>query len=166
MTTETNQLCNTFSLWFHNPREKNWELSSYHSILEFSTAEEYHVLSDVVDEVLIKNGMFFMMKDDVEPIWEHVKNIDGGCISIRIPTTESYEHWMNIVNHFVSGNLPDNVNGINISPKKDVNIIKIWTADQITPDYYKKLPKTLNIDYTGVRYRSHRDGIERDRLKR
>jgi len=163
---EKHKLANSFMLWFHNPTEKNWELASYHAILEFKSVQEYFVLENQVDDFLIKNGMFFMMKNDVEPIWEHEKNVDGGCISIRLSTNESYEQWNNIVQHFVSGNLPDNVNGINISPKRNANIIKIWTSEQITSDYYKTLPNTLNIDCTNVRYRSHKDGIEKDKMKR
>ena len=74
--------------------------------------------------------MFFLMKNDIKPIWEADENKNGGNWSIKI--VKNIETiWLNLSIDLVSGNL-DNaniVNGISLCYKSSYYIIKIWIND-------------------------------------
>ena len=70
------KLDQTFTLWFHNPNDVNWDISSYHEILNFSTVEEFWTLFNLISSNLVENGMLFLMKEDINPIWEDEHNIN------------------------------------------------------------------------------------------
>ena len=74
--------------------------------------------------------MFFLMKNDIMPIWEADENKKGGNWSIKI--VKNIENiWLNLSIDLVSGNLDnsDVVNGISICYKNNYYIIKIWIND-------------------------------------
>ena len=50
---------------------------------------------------MIENGMFFIMKKSVKPIWECSTNINGGCISWKVDRKNSYKSWIDCVGHFI-----------------------------------------------------------------
>jgi len=159
------KLDDNFTFWFHNPNDTNWALDSYHEILNFSTVEEFWVLHNLIKKQLVENGMFFLMKDGIQPIWEDESNINGGCISFKIDKKSAYQEWEDILIHLISGNFNSNVNGVSISPKKNFNILKLWLSDEINIDQYK-LPDTLRLSKETILFRSHKVNIEKDKLKK
>ena len=160
-----NSLKYQYSFWYHNPNDINWDLNSYHEILYFSTVEEFWVLFKNVKQDYIENGMFFMMKENIKPIWEDDSNIKGGSISLKIDKNEVYKIWERICVLLISDNLGENINGISISPKKNFNIIKIWLSKEINENEFK-LPEFLGIETTSFLFRSHKQNIEKDKLKK
>ena len=66
--------------------------------------------------------------------------------------------------HLVSGNLPAHINGVSIGPKKNFNIIKIWTSEEIDVTTYK-LPDTFTFQTDTILFRNHKSNIEKDRIK-
>lgn len=159
-----NSLKNQYSFWYHNPNDINWDIDSYHEILHFFTVEEFWVLCGYVERFYIENGMFFMMKEDIKPIWEDSSNISGGCVSIKIDKDNAYEIWEKVCVLLISDNLGDNINGISISPKKNFNIIKIWLSKDIKEGEFK-IPDELGLEQQNCLYRSHKVNIEKDKVK-
>jgi len=157
-------LTNTFTFWFHNPNDTNWGIDSYHEILNFSTIEEFWVLYELVKKSMVENGMFFLMKDDIQPIWEDKRNIEGGCVSFKVEKRLAYQEWEDLLVHLISDNLPVIVNGVSISPKKNFNIIKIWLKEEIDVDDFV-LAKSLRLSKETILYRSHKSNIEKDKMK-
>src|SRR6056300_1066838 len=96
-----NNLNNIYTFWYHNPDNIDWSLESYIELLEFSTVEEFWVLDKFVRKDMIENGMFFIMKKSVKPIWECSTNINGGCISWKVDRKNSYKSWIDCVGHFI-----------------------------------------------------------------
>lgn len=165
-----------YTLWYHNPNNSNWTEDSYHQILSFETLEEFWVLDNLIEKNLIENGMFFIMKEDIVPIWENEKNEKGGYISWRIPRDTTYEHWIDLIGHILINDLfsfnPDNdkvnfneyINGCSISPKKKFNILKIWLNQPINiEDDNIVYNDTFKLKDESSTFKLHQYNIEKDK---
>ena len=157
-------LSTRYTCWFHNPNDTNWEPNSYHEILNFSTVEEFWTLHKAIQPTMIEEGMFFIVKEGILPIWEDEHNINGGCISFKIEKRTAYAEWENLLIHYISGNMTDNINGVSISPKKNFNIIKLWFNEIVDYANYKFLP-SLSLATQPIIFRPHKLNIEKDKIK-
>ena len=157
-------LFSRFTCWFHNPNDTNWEPNSYQEILNFSTVEEFWTLHKTIHPEMIENGMFFIVKEGILPIWEDENNVDGGCISFKIEKQYVYDEWENLLIHYISGGLDTRINGVSISPKTNFNIIKLWLNQVVDQSTYE-FPETLSLGNKSIIFRPHRDNIEKDKMK-
>jgi hypothetical protein len=153
-----------YTLWFHNPNDINWKIDSYHKIITFSTAEEYWRAAEHLSSKLVEKGMIFLMKEGIEPTWEDKMNMSGGCISFKIANNDSCKVWINLMAHLVSSNLENHANGVSISPKKNFNIVKIWTNSVVNISSYT-FPKTLIIHNEDAIFNANKDNIQKDNEK-
>ena len=70
------------------------------------------------------------MKNDIKPLWEDKLNIERGYISIKLNKDKSKEKWDALLDYFTSDNIynnsesTDNINGISITPKKILILLK------------------------------------------
>lgn len=128
-------LNNTWVLWFHSPLDNDWSIDSYKEICEINTIEEFWGLSDELDEKLICNCMFFLMRKGIKPIWEDKENCDGGCWSFKITKKDIYKAWNELSIALLgetvtlSKDKAEGITGISLSPKKAFSIIKIWNKN-------------------------------------
>lgn len=152
-----------YTLWFHNPNDTNWNVDAYHEILNFQDYKEFWVLYSSLKNKLIENGMFFLMKSNIKPIWEDENNINGGCISYKVDKRKSYNIFEKFLVYLISGELERNnpyiTNGISISPKKKFNIIKIWFGEEIDINQYNFIDE-LGMNKSNILYRSHKKVLE------
>ena len=155
------KLFTDFHLWYHNPNDNGWSIENYTKLIEINTIEDYWYYTGFINDKMVCFGMLFLMKNNIQPIWEDTHNINGGYISIKLSREKTMEKWKNILIHFVSGNLTDNINGISISPKKHFNIIKIWFNEEIDIETYK-FPETLCIEDKPVIFRAHKNNIQKN----
>ena len=131
------QLNSSWVLWYHDIKNNDWTINSYINIMEFNSVEDFWKLYLNINEELIINGMFFLMRKDILPIWEHEKNINGGFWSFKIPMNQIFNAWqeisMALIGEYILNdkNDIDSINGISISPKKNFSIIKIWNNGNI-----------------------------------
>ena len=158
-------LTNNLVLWNHNINDQNWDLDSYKKIAVYKTAEDFWMYSNELTSKLINYGMFFLMKDGIMPTWEDHKNINGGCISIKLSLPEAVELWNKISIYLASDSFEDKINGISISPKRNFNIIKIWVSEEIDMNTYV-LPEEFNLNNKIVLFRIHKTNIEKDKQKK
>ena len=113
------------------------------------------------------SGMFFLMKDDIPPIWETGKNIGGGMWTFKVSKKSLDKIWIDLI-AFTLGNTltknPDDmehINGISISPKINNCIVKIWNDDNKSRDTSIFNP---DIEHSGEliiedgQYRPHKKG--------
>ena len=152
-------LNDSWCLWAHLPHDIDWTLASYKNIYTFNTVEEIVEIINNLPERCIKNCMLFIMRQNINPIWEDEHNKDGGCFSYKILNKNVKDVWKNLTFALVGESLIDNcsntiVNGITISPKKNFCIIKIWlkTCEHQNPNI---LNKELNIDLTSCLFKKH-----------
>ena len=120
-------------LWFHKSNDDNWGVDSYEKILDLSS---YHDVLFMLKQINnINCGMFFLMKENIKPIYEDPKNKNGGYWSMRITKKDSEVFWKKIVYYLCIDQITDTpknellINGLSISPKVNNNIFKIWNSD-------------------------------------
>ena len=151
------KLNNKWCLWFHDPLDNNWKIESYKGIHTIDTIESYWNLYSFLNNKIIENSMLFLMRENIDPLWEHKENINGGCWSLKIPKGNMFDIWNNIsialLCESISNEDTININGISISPKKNFCIIKIWTNKNI--NNIKNLNVINNLSYNGIIFKPH-----------
>jgi len=128
------ELNDCWSLYFHDPYDYNWELSSYKMITSINKVEEF-VESFHVFKELFYNGMFFLMRNNITPRWEDSENKNGGCFSFKVCKYLLHNNLFEICSLMLGEKLgktweySQNINGISVCPKKNYYIIRIWIKD-------------------------------------
>lgn len=160
-----------YTLWYHNPNNPVWTEDSYHQILSFDNTNEFWIVDDLFKN-LIEAGMFFIMKEDIVPIWEDEKNVEGGYISWRINKNEVHKNWVDIMGHIITKKLFDSeegdedlnklINGCSVSPKKNFNILKVWISKPIDNENIKFVD-TFKLKDTSYAFKLHQVNIEKDK---
>ncbi len=121
-----------WTLYYHLPNDNDWTINGYKVIMSnIDTIEAVNELIEKVSENTVKNCMLFVMRNNVEPLWEHPLNKNGGCFSYKILNKYVYSVWNTLFKLLCGESLSNDevsphINGITISPKKNFCIIKIW----------------------------------------
>jgi len=165
---EIHWLQDTWSFYFHDPDDPRWTLESYHRLGGAATVEDMWELQSAIEDK-VPHGMFFVMREDVFPCWDDKHNINGGCLSIKVPVRAAAPAWELLLKRALGETLLSDasawsvVNGLSISPKRGFCIVKLWLADERhTAREAFRLPE----DYRGeVVYRSNRDNMQMDAQK-
>ena len=151
-----------WTIYFHKLNDNNWDFNSYIKINEFNNLENYTIISNIIKPTHIENGMFFIMRNNIKPMWESPENENGGCISFKIYKKFIYDSWNQLTRFLIGEKILknekefNNVNGISISPKKQFSIIKIWFK---TPDINEtKYLNEMNLfKYDEAIYKLHKN---------
>lgn len=131
------KLNNAWTLWLHLPHDTNWDINSYKKIYTFSYLEEAIALFNNIEDNLVLNCMLFIMREDIQPIWEDEKNKNGSCMSYKINNRLVYNIWKEMSLFMIGESLINNIdvqkniNGLTVSPKKNFCIIKLWFSDGV-----------------------------------
>lgn len=144
-----------WSLYFHDPQEYNWDISSYKLLCNISSVEDcVEIFINYKD--LFYNGMFFIMREHITPRWEDENNMNGGCFSFKVSKMEMYDKFFETTCKILgetigkNGNFSSNVTGISISPKKNYYIIRLWLKDSkyaSCENYNISIPKFSTLMY-------------------
>lgn len=124
-------LKNKWNLWFHHEKD-NWKISGYNNFYEIKTVGEFWSFYNNWNKVgNVTNKHFFIMKEDITPIWEDPINIYGGCWSFKINEEHAGDLWEDLSVYLVTEQLcqtiSDEIVGLSICLKKNNNaVIKIW----------------------------------------
>ena len=128
--SDTSKLNSKWTLWFHNPVDTSWDIVSYKKVAEINTIDDFWNLYNRLTSFMVENGMFFLMRENINPIWEDVHNKNGGCWSFKIYKKNVSKVWLDMSIHLIAESLTKDkhktITGISISPKKSFSIIKIW----------------------------------------
>jgi hypothetical protein len=129
-------LTSKWSLFYHLPQNKNWDLASYVNVFDsIDTLEKLIAVNEYVSENVVKYCMLFVMRKGVTPMWEDQKNRSGGCFSYKVVNNMVHGVWKELMYLLCTCKLTMNssnmskINGITISPKRNFCIIKIWLSD-------------------------------------
>ena len=165
---EHHWLQDVWTFYFHDPEDQRWTLESYRRLGDAASVEDFWELQGAVAPH-VRAGMFFAMREHVFPCWDDKHNIDGGCISIKVPVDVAPAAWELLLKRAIGETLVvddsswASLNGISISPKRGFCIVKIWMADdRHATRAHVRLPE----DYRGeVVFRSNRDNMQMDASK-
>ena len=145
-------LSNTWTFWIHMNNDKNWAINSYKKITNFNTLESSIVLLENIDVDIIQKAMIFIMKQNINPIWEDSQNRQGGCFCYKIEDINIIYIWKKLCYSLIGNtitsdvDLLNSINGISISVKKNFYIVKIWinNIDNLNADNLNIDKQTLN----------------------
>lgn len=145
-------------LWYHNPNDTNWDISSYNTLAEINSIDDFWNTYEFISNTIIENSMLFLMRKGIEPLWEDKNNINGGCWSFKITKGQIKKYWTELSIYLLGENLVSNkiklINGLSISPKKSFCIIKIWNNDKTINDV-KLLNKSMDMPFDSCIYKEH-----------
>lgn len=147
-----------WTLYYHDPDDSNWTLESYHKLAPISTVEELATVAVTLSDTWDK-GMFFIMREHVQPLWEDKHNKLGGCFSMKVMKNHVNRVWFQTCAQTLGETLvKDNthwstVTGISISPKKNFCIVRIWIGDAAHKDV--GLYRLHNPEYTEIFFKPH-----------
>jgi len=162
-----------WTVYFHDPANADWTNQSYVRVGDIASVDDFWAHANGWEGEIHK-GMFFIMRDGVFPCWDDAANIDGGVMSIKVLKENLGEFWNELCMKIMGETLLidadkrerwwDNVNGISTSPKKHFCIVKIWVKSH---EFSQKELFDIATKYYGdILYKSNRDNIENDNLKR
>ena len=157
------ELKNKWVLWYHPTDNNDWSMESYKKVFEMKTY--YDLLYIMKNLNNISSGMFFVMRDNIKPIYEDSQNMSGGYWSIRLMKRDSYDYFKKIVYYILMENLmkkdeqTSKINGLSISPKINNCIFKIWNSDYTglkTSDLRKDIDG-LSTHFENTFYLQHKE---------
>ena len=128
-------LSDKWVLWAHLPHDTDWSLKSYYTIHKFDKLNDSILLNNRLKDELLVNCMLFLMKENINPVWEDPHNKNGGCFSFKVNNNEASKTWKTLLYSVIGNTISENddfkknICGITISPKKSFCIIKIWTRN-------------------------------------
>ena len=154
-------LISKWSLYYHLPNDKIWNLASYKPIMEnIETVEQLIAVNEGLTDNIVKHCMLFVMKSGITPMWEDKKNRNGGCFSYKVVNKTVHIVWRELMYLLCGNSLTINkkhmdfVNGITISPKRGFCIVKIWLTDCSLQDPSIIVPIPL-LSKMGCLFKSH-----------
>ena len=131
---ETN-FTDTWEIWYHHTKDI-WTIDGYKNIYSIKNGIDFWKLYnnwDSIDGLIGKH--YFIMKNNVKPVWEDPININGGCWSFKINNNTVSELWEDLSILLVTNELIENndVVGLSISVKKNNTcVVKIWNTNSMT----------------------------------
>jgi translation initiation factor 4E len=140
-TEKSTELNGTWTLFYHDLKNDNWELGSYEELFTFNTIEDFWRLYNNLTD--LTNGMYYLMREGYPPIWEHEKNVGGGGWTFKVNKRQLNKFWETLSCYCVGETIceqPDRVVGLSISPKIQYATVRVWTADTTqTHDLYRRI---------------------------
>lgn len=139
-----------WNLWFHKEKN-NWKINGYEKLYTIKNIKHFWEIHNHFDQLGgINSHHFFLMRNNIEPIWEHPKNRNGGTWSFKISSDNSYKLWEKLAMYMIGETLIDDskkINGLSIVLKNPtISIIKIWNSDKKYSSL-NLLPKDIIDDY-------------------
>jgi hypothetical protein len=142
-----------WTIWIHELTDNNWDIDSYTKVFDFNNIEDYWLFFKNYKN--FTNKIYFIMRNEIKPVYEDKSNINGGEFSFIIPKKDVNECILELTQKMCGETLVThkhyNINGIMISPKRNglVNI-KIWTKK------YEHLKLNFNNPhFENYRYKKH-----------
>jgi len=162
------QLSSSWTLWSHLPHDSDWSIESYKNIMTFDTIESACAIIETLLESMINRCMFFLMRDNITPVWEDSRNEAGGCFSYKVSHKCINITWKKIVYAVIGNTLSSNydmlqsINGVTVSPKKNFCVVKIWMASSLHQNPNDIISLIEGIVPTECSFRKHNSNPYKD----
>ena len=143
-----------WTIYIHNIADKNWTLESYKKVFVIRTIEDFWMFFNNFKS--FKNYMFFIMREDIKPVYEDPLNKNGGSYSYILTGRQINEPFIHTLIKMVGETLTqpeysNDIKGISLVSKK-FSVMKIWIGD-------KTKSKSIRIENDKIkngRYQAHR----------
>lgn len=148
------ELKSTWVIYYHTFTDEDWSMSSYHKLCTIRSIEDYWKFMNNIPP--LSNGMLFIMREHIKPIWEDKNNKNGGAWTLFISNNQVNSYLINISAHMICeqlvNNLNNEINGISITPKHKSYSIKIWNK---TASNHKKIKFNNDVQLIALCYKKH-----------
>jgi translation initiation factor 4E len=122
----------TWNIWYHHIKD-NWTIDGYKQIYKIDNGIAFWQFYNNIDSFGgITAKHFFLMKNDIQPIWEDEANIKGGCWSFKVVDSMVGELWEDLSVFIVTDELVIDTTclGLSVAVKKNNTcVVKIWNDD-------------------------------------
>lgn len=155
-------------LWCHRKNERNWDMSTFIKIYTIHTIQEFWGVYNNVCS--FDNEIFFLMRENVSPMWNTPENKGGGKWNIYINRKKANEVWRDLsllaIGETLKVPCTEFINGIAIRPKFHQSILKIMTKGQESEINWKKEYNHKEINKIfgpsiKIKFESHIDTVKR-----
>lgn len=134
MSLENFDLSDIYNIWYHHEKD-NWTISGYTNIFTINNTKNFWQILNNINLLFNLDKHFFIMKNNITPIWEDKCNINGGCWSIKIREEILEKLFEKLMVHYVSNSIlknssDDEIYGVSFCKKKNnYFVIKIWNKN-------------------------------------
>jgi hypothetical protein len=164
---------NNYRVLAHHNADSNWNFDSYHHVSTLKKWEDVPKLFNTLNETKYSSKItdfdFFIMKNEISPLWEDEENRCGSICSIKIDTLKDGYNILktlfvhicnNTLMNITKNNVPNwnIINGVSFSCKKvenvssaveqDYSMIKIWFKTNYTQ--FENIDKYFNDDINAL----------------
>jgi hypothetical protein len=164
---------NNYRVLAHHNADSNWNFDSYHHVSTLKKWEDVPRLFNTLNETKYSSKItdfdFFIMKNEISPLWEDEENRCGSICSIKIDTLKDGYNILktlfvhicnNTLMNITKNNVPNwnIINGVSFSCKKvenvssvieqDYSMIKIWFKTNYTQ--FENIDKYFNDDINAL----------------
>jgi hypothetical protein len=158
MTESDIFLNDCWALHFHDPHNNQWDLKSYKLVHTISSVQDWVQLDKSFHDMW-DAGMFFLMREHIQPMWEDEHNASGGCLSYKVNKPDAKEYWFQLgakaLGEVLSKHvgLSESICGVSISPKRHFCILRIWLGKPSSGEqFHLEAPH-----YSQVMYKTHNE---------
>lgn len=124
----------TWNVWYHMIKD-DWSIDGYQKIYSINNGTDFWKLYNNWNCLGGVTGKhFFLMKNDIMPIWEDTKNMSGGCWSFKISDSMTDELWEDLSVLLVTNELVTGTNAVGLSialKKNNTSVVKIWNDSSL-----------------------------------
>lgn len=129
MDNKLNNLSDTWNVWYHHTKD-NWTIDGYKKIYKIENGIDFWKLYNNWESVGgITSRHFFIMKNNILPLWEDPINMKGGCWSYKIVDSIAHELWEDLSVLLVTNELVQGTTALGLSltlKKNNTCVVKIW----------------------------------------
>lgn len=140
-----------WNVWIHHPDHSNWDMVDFIKLTTITSASEFWGVFNNIHNI---PDTLFLMRDSVDPIWEHPKNRNGGTYITFIGTSvDAMNQIIGLCELAVCDSLfqseSDNekVTGLSIVRKHNSYAIKVWMSQEIRDARFHPDTNILNPSF-------------------
>lgn len=143
-----------WTVWIHKNECADWTLNGYQKRYVINNLSSFWIFFNNLQFYDMMNNQFFIMREEIAPIWEDLNNKFGGVCSLKIDSiqrglrTDISMEIFNIISMLIMNEtfIPnnENINGLCFNVKRRSSFIKIWTKTLYEEkQFISELPKSL-----------------------
>lgn len=156
-------VCN-YVLWAHEKNKNDWSVDSFDKIVVISNVSEFWKLFNNFHKFDYINQYYFLMKENVVPLWEHPSNKNGGICSFKSKISDGMNMLIFLATMMAYGKITndendaDDINGVSMSPHNNCIIVKIWNKNANNNIMTKMSSSILNkYSDSSIQYKKNSD---------
>lgn len=122
-----------WSLWYHHELDK-WTVAGYRKIYEFSDLEGFWRFFNNINCIGGINKLhFFLMRDNITPVYEDDNNCRGGTWSSIVSLENAEESFIDLMVNTIGekvSDTPSDITGVSVNVKSGVSVLKVWNRNR------------------------------------